>query len=790
MKMDYASLLNSAQLEAVTTTSQHVRIIAGAGSGKTRVLTYRIAYLIDEMGVDPQAILAVTFTNKAATEMKDRVGRIVPDAAQFLQVSTFHSFCARFLRHEIGRLGYPAGFTIFDDEDQEKLVKDIGELHGYKKADPVLKEALHYIGKKKTLGLYPEDVLEKANFTLRDAFEYLRQNGGQGGIGGARFGSFLAEATCLLFYWEYEERKRQMLCLDFDDLMLMTLKILTEYPEVREKWSSKFEHILVDEFQDTNDVQYGLMKLLSNPYTHIYVVGDPDQTIYTWRGANQRIILNFPVDYPDYIDIVLNRNYRSTKKILAGANRLIAYNKKRVPKDLFTEGEEGEDVTAKRFDSAQEEANYICSSIVRLAERSTPANYRNIAVLYRSSYLTRPLESAFGASGIPYRIFGGLRFYQRKEVKDVLAYFRLLLNPLDDVAFTRIYNVPKRGIGDASFATLKQEAENAGLSLLNYVAKLDEIPSELPSRVITKLLVLNSQLNAVKAKLTENLETYGSVLKQFITEIGYYEYIADDQGIDEDRAENVNALFDDINAYISNNPESSFEEYLQNIALLTSQDDMNGGNYVSLMTIHVAKGLEFDNVFVMGLNQGAFPSARSINDTGRDGLEEERRLAYVAFTRAKKKLVLTTNSGYSYVSSGSSVPSQFFEEAGFPFPKESTFSAVYPGGYAQRRGAPQSGSSSWRKVSFGPKHDFDDGDHDDPFKETIKVAPVEEKPTSNGITDWRVGDRLHHQKFGDGTVKTIIDANVFMVVFDDGSTKTLVSTHPMISKISKPGGVA
>ena len=788
MKTDYASLLNQAQLEAVTTSAPHVRIIAGAGSGKTRVLTYRIAYLIDEMNVDPQAILAVTFTNKAAREMQDRVARLVPNSAHFLQVSTFHSFCARFLRHEIHRLGYPTAFSIIDDDDQEKLIKEIGETLGFKKSDPILKEALHYIGYKKTMGLYPEDVYEKANPSLQEAYRHLRQNGLEQNSGALRyrFGSFLTEATTLLFYYFYEERKRAMLCLDFDDLMLMTTKILSDFPEVRDRWSARFEHILVDEFQDTNDVQYNLMRMLSRPDTNIYVVGDPDQTIYTWRGANQKIILNFPIVYPDYIDIVLDRNYRSTKKILNGANRLIAYNKKRVPKNLYTEGAEGSPITCKRFETAQEEADFIAREITRLSEACHPARYDNIAVLYRSSFLTRPLESSFAASGIPYRVFGGLRFYQRKEVKDVLAYFRLLINPLDDVAFTRIYNVPKRGIGDASFNLLKEEAEENGLSLYNYVAQLGQLPTDLPTRVVTKLILLSTQIEEVKKKLTENLETYGSVLRSFITDIGYYEYIAEDQGIDEDRAENVNALFDDINAYISKNPESSFEEYLQNIALLTSQDDMNGGNYVSLMTVHVAKGLEFDNVFVMGLNQGTFPSARSIADTGRDGLEEERRLAYVAFTRAKQNLFLTTNSGYSYVSGSKQVPSQFFEEAGFAFPKESTFASVYPGGYAPRR----EGKSSWKTVRFGQSSDdmFGDGDHFDPF---AKEEPKEEpKPKDNGIRDWHVGDRLHHEKFGDGTVKTLIDSSIFVVVFDDGATRTMVSTHPLISRLTKPGGVA
>ena len=767
MKIDYPSLLNDTQLEAVTTESAHVRIIAGAGSGKTRVLTYRIAYLIDELGNAPESILAVTFTNKAANEMKERVARLVPSAAPFLQVSTFHSFCARFLRREAYLLGYPAGFTIFDDEDQERLLKDIAESWGYKKSDPILKEGLHYIGKKKTKGLYPEDITIK-------------------------FGSFQEEKECLRFYTEYENRKRTMLCMDFDDLILFSIKILEEFDDVRKYWAYRFNHILVDEFQDTNDVQYRLMQLLSRPDTNIYVVGDPDQTIYTWRGANQKIILDFPVRYPDYIDIVLNRNYRSTKNILGAANKLISHNKQRVPKDLFTEGDDGVAVLPKRFESAQEEADFIVAEINRIADKNYPPRYDNIAVLYRSSYLTRPLEAAFGANGVPYRVFGGLRFYQRREVKDVLAYFRVLLNPLDDVAFTRIYNVPRRGIGEASFNQMKKEASELGLSLYQYACELERHETELPKRVVVALIAMAAIMQGTSKRLTDNLEAYSSVLKDMINEMGYYQYIAEDQGIDEDRAANVNALFDDINAYISKNPDSSFEEYLQNIALLTSQDDMNGGNYVSLMTIHIAKGLEFDNVFVMGMNQGAFPSDRSIADTGRDGMEEERRLAYVAFTRAKQRLILTCNSGFSYVSGGRSLPSMFFEEAGLAFPRESMYSSVYPGGYAGRgKYGNKQTNNGWRKVGYSNSDPFDDGDHYDPFASSKpSPAPVARPKKENGITDWRVGDRVHHEKFGDGTVVQLLDSSIFIVQFDDGGKRTLVSSHPMIRRITKPGGVA
>lgn len=766
MATDYASLLNETQLEAVTTSSQYVRIIAGAGSGKTRVLTYRIAYLMEMMHVDPYGILAVTFTNKAAQEMKERVARIIGDTARFLSVSTFHSFCAKFLRQESHYIDYPAGFTIFDEDDVEKLIKNIAADKGYKKSDPIVKAAAHYIDTKKTKGQYPEDIeIHKESFT--------------------------GEKECLAIYSLYEEQKRAMLAFDFDDLILMTLHILENFPNVREKYMRRFTHILIDEYQDTNDVQYRLIRLLVSPITNLYVVGDPDQTIYTWRGANQGIILNFPIDYEPCQDIVLARNYRSTKTILDTANKLIANNQKRVKKDLYTESEAGEKIVAKRFDSAEEEARFVVDQIINIAGKSWPVDYRNIAVLYRSSYLTRPFESEFAHHGVPYRIFGGLRFYQRKEVKDVLSYFRLMLNPLDDMAFERIINVPKRGIGDSSIQTMREEASSYGLSLYTYASSIQEHPeTQLSRRVIGALMLLTSKMEATKQELTDNLEAYSEVLRKFITDIGYYQYITEDEGIDEDRAGNVNALFDDITSFIKQNPESTFDEYLQNLSLLTSQDDMNGGNYVSLMTVHVAKGLEFDNVFIIGLNEGAFPSYRSQIEKGNDGLEEERRLAYVAITRAKKKLVLTCNSGYSYTTDSRATPSVFFSEAGITFPEENPYRKYsYDGGY--NKGGYRKSGNGWRTVSFGDRNKsfFSDGDAIDPF-EPSEPKEEPEKPKDNGIHDWCIGDHIRHEKFGLGVVTEIIDESIIVVTFENGTKKTLLSSHPMITRIAKPGAEA
>jgi DNA helicase-2/ATP-dependent DNA helicase PcrA len=766
--MDYASLLNERQFAAVKTSSRYVRIIAGAGSGKTRVLTYRISYLISQNHVDPSRILAIAFTNKVAQEMHDRASKLVYDLLGYmpiLHISTFHSFCARFLRAECKAIDYPASFTIYDEDDQAKLIKNVAVDLGYRKGDEIVKSATQYIRDKKNHGLYPEDIAIK-------------------------FEAFKDEKICLKFYLLYEQKKSAAFALDFDDLLLKTIQVLDHNELIREKWASRFDHILVDEFQDTNDVQYHLMKLLTRSDTCVYVVGDPDQTIYTWRGANQNIILNFEKEYPGAETIILNENYRSTKTILGAANALIANNKKRVPKDLFTNDSEGDPIQTNMVATPEDEAHWVARNIMRLAkEQPGPdgkPDYSHTAVLYRSSYMTRPFESELKDDEIPYRIFGGLRFYERREVKDLLAYFNLMLNPKDNVAFERIANVPKRSVGDTSIERIRLEANSHSLSEYEYLQAFAQFAdtSEVPTRSITALTSLVETMEATKAKLRDNLEVYSSTLKDFATDIGYYDYLKDDEDPDEDRIGNVNALFDDIAHYVSNHPESTFAEYLQNVSLLTNQDDMDGGNYVSLMTIHVAKGLEFDNVFVISMNEGSFPSMRAENEGGRDALEEERRLAYVAMTRAKKRLFCSCNTAYSYQTDSHSIPSRFFKEAGLSLPKNTSFSTSSESWGRQ----PFEGNTS--EKSYGNRSDyFADGDALSPF-ESKKPEPVTPKVENNGITDWKVGDIAFHEKFGQGVVKEIIDANIIIIDFDQAGRKTLLSTHPMLKRLKSKGGDA
>lgn len=774
---NYESLLNQRQYEAVTTSAKYVRVIAGAGSGKTRVLTYRIAYLISDRHVDPSRILAITFTNKAAQEMKERATKLVEGILgrkPILSLSTFHSFCARLLREEHAAFDYPAGFSIFDEDDKKRLLNSVATELDIKKKDPLYKAAIGYIDYKKGQGIYPEDI----SITKE---------------------SFSSEKKCLEFYLLYETRKNACKALDFDDLLFYAVRVLANNPYIQEKWSNRFDHILVDEFQDTNDVQFRLMKLLTRPDTSVYVVGDPDQTIYTWRGANQGIILDFEKNYPGAVTVVLNENYRSTKNILKAANTLIAHNRKRVPKDLYSNGADGELVQVDVEPRADDEARWVARKIVEIGKQNLKEDgkpdYRKIAVLYRSSYMTRSLEMALKNSGIAYRIFGGLRFYERIEVKDLLAYFTLLVNPLDNVAFERIINTPKRGLGSKALDWVIYNAKVSGLSEYNFLKEVIEKEQDCPfsPRSVAALHKFYEVMERTKEEIAEGSEVYSSVLKRMAEDLGYYEYLTENEEPEENRVENVNALFDDVGRYVADNPDSTFEEYLQNVSLLSSQDDINDGNYVTLMTIHVAKGLEFDYVFVISMNDGAFPSHRSIEENGKEGEEEERRLAYVAFTRARKALFISSNNDYSYVTDSHATPSPFIAEAGLRVPKGGGYYGSQRNGFWEKGGARSIGPSrgAW-KPDFAKKGDeFGDGPSYDPFdKLKKKEEKIEDKPVSNGIQDWQVGDRAHHEKFGDGTVINVINGTIVVVDFDSVGKKTLVATHPMLSRLFRKGGEA
>ena len=734
--MNYQNELNENQYNAVTTEAQHVRVIAGAGSGKTRVLTYRISYLISELGVAPWKILAITFTNKVANEMKSRVDKMLPNQSQDLTIRTFHSFAAYFLRHEISILGFPASFTILDEEDQTKLIKDIVATMGFKRSDKIVGKALGYIGKQKLLSKYPDDIK-----IVKPAFE--------------------DEKTCLEIYQTYEEEKYKNYSLDFDDLLLQTNYILENYPDIRTKWQQRIDHILVDEFQDTNDVEFKMIKLLKKPATSLYVVGDPDQTIYTWRGANQNIILDLNKRYVDMITIVLDRNYRSTQAILNAANKLIAHNKLRVTKNLYTNELGGEAITVNCSPSGRLEADYVAREVKKLKQYGGYA-YKDIVLLYRSNYITMDFEAALTRYQIPYKIYGGTKFYQRREIKDVLAYFHLIVNTKDDISFSRILNVPKRGIGETTEMHLKEEASNANQSLYEYIKDVEPKNSQLKKTIIDSLKSMVKLIEIAREDIKKNEEVFSKILEDMIWSTGYPESLLKEDDGDE-RLENVKALFEDIRHFLKNNPSSTFDEYLQNIALLSAQDEIIDGDYVTLMTVHTAKGLEYPVVFVLRFNQGVFPNQRALLEGGYIAMEEERRLAYVAMTRAKKKLYLTLANDFSYVIQGSLVPSQFLKESGNEV-------------VTNRDNMFHSGQRPRPKVFH-----FDDGDNMD-FEEDEKPKTPLFDDMRNDVDEWKVGDIVIHKKLGRGVVIALEGDDIIKVNFEEHGEKSILGTHPSVSK--------
>ena len=737
--MDYSKFLNEKQLEAVTTRSQYARVVAGAGSGKTRVLTYRIAYLISELNYYPWNILAITFTNKVANEMMDRVIALVPESQKDLTIKTFHSFAAMFLRREINVIGFPSSFTILDEEDQTKLVKDIAAELGFRKSDKIVSRALNYIGYCKLKGKYPDDIhIEKPIFE--------------------------DEKTCLDIYTRYEDEKDKTLSLDFDDLLLKTNYILENYPDIRAKWQTRFEHILIDEFQDTNDIEYKMVRLLMKPSTHLYVVGDPDQTIYTWRGANQKIILSLEKDFLDMETIILARNYRSTQNILNSANKLIANNKLRVKKDLFTENDKGNPIVVRSSPNSKSEADYVSREVKKLIQ-TEGYHYSDIAILYRSNYVTVDFETSLTANGIPYKIFGGTKFYQRKEIKDVLAYFHLITNTRDDISFERIINVPRRGVGDTTINILRQEARENNSSLYDYCQNVDYDNSNISSKCLNSIKTMITLIDTVRDELAKNEEVFSKVLEDMVWSLGFREYLLKDDDGDE-RLENVKALFEDIRHFLKAHPDSTFDEYLQNISLLSAQDDIVDGDFLNMMTVHTAKGLEFPVVFVVRLNDGVFPHNRALLENGFAALEEERRLAYVAFTRAKKLLYLTFSSDYSYVLNGQLRPSQFLKESGNCVANEDSY-------------------NPYRSLRREKAFNFDDGPNSG-FTSQNQHTPIRQDFSSatNGLdeSDWKVGDIVIHKTLGKGKVIELEGDNIIKVNFDEHGIKSIMGNHPFVSK--------
>ena len=621
--------LNEQQLAAVRDTEGAILVIAGAGSGKTRVLTARICALVDS-GVDPYNILAITFTNKAAAEMQERMERELGGYGRFggVWTSTFHSMCAKMLRMDADKLGYTSNFTIYTELESERVVKRIAETVAG--ADPKKKGMyLSRISEAKTAALAPDAFYEEIKDFVTDAREIA------------------------LVYTAYERELKASNAMDFDDLLIKTVELFEKCPEVLERWQTRFRFINVDEFQDTNRLQYKIVCLLAGKWGNLFVVGDEDQSIYSWRGAEIRNILDFPKDFPDAKVYKLERNYRSTPAILEAANNVIRNNSARNSKNLWSSVEGGNDVEYYEAYGDRDEASYVSKVINSLLDRGE--NYRDMAVLVRANSLTRLFEEDFTLHGIPYKVFGGFRYFERKEIKDTLGYVRLALNPDDNDSFLRVVNYPKRGIGQSAVSEVMQAAAKEGISYLGVLRR-----GGLLSPAAEKKLARFSEVAFDIEKALGELSPV-EFMKYVISRSGLEAALRmSDDPEERNRYDNIEGLVGAVENFLEDNPDASMADFMQSVALVSDSDDMDDENYVTVATIHAVKGLEFDNVFIVGLEEGVFPSSIAINN---GDVEEERRLMYVAITRAKRRLyVISSRSRFRFGETVYNPKSRFITE--------------------------------------------------------------------------------------------------------------------------------
>ncbi len=738
------SKLNDKQREAVQTTEGPLLVLAGAGSGKTRVLTHRIAYLIQENGVAPWNILALTFTNKAAGEMRERVGRLVGTGVNDMWVMTFHSCCARILRSEIEALGYERTFVIYDDADQQSLLKKI------------IRD-LNINEKMFTPRELSSRISEAKNHSL-DALEFFRDS--------------YANKEIVRAYVAYQKQLKQCNALDFDDLLLLTLQLFVRFPDVLEKYRRKFRYILVDEYQDTNLVQYHIVQMLASEHRNICVVGDDDQSIYGWRGADIRNILEFEKDFPGAAVIRLEQNYRSTEVILNAANVVISNNRSRKKKELWTEKQGGEPIDVYEAMDERDEANRICNRILEGA-RYGERRYDDYAILYRTHAQSRVIEMYLQSYDIPYRVYGGTSFFQRAEVKDIVAYLRLLQNSADDIAFLRVINVPRRGIGNTSIDALQAFATARTQPLLHAIMQLQE--GDIAKTAREKFLAFAEMLSNVYLQF--GVRSFPDVVEYLLEVIGYDAYLQ------ADRKENYEARADIVKefvGYIREFTESLDETkvdvlsaFLENVALFSATDDVDEQNgRVSMMTLHSAKGLEFPFVFLCGLEDGLFPSMQSLYEP--DKLEEERRLCYVGITRAREKLYLSfAKQRLLYGKITPALPSRFLTELEEALPAE-TKPAPKP---AQlKSAAPQQ--------AFGISVHALKGGGQSAGQPAIRrnAATQEDKPVPQDVS-YSPGQRVRHKAFGDGTVLSVNGSGASSIVeiaFDNGANKKFAAAFAPI----------
>ena len=729
--------LNANQREAVLDDSKYLRIVAGAGSGKTRVLTMRIVHLIEEENVYPNKILAITFTNKAANEMKERIRQMLQNEVTQPWISTIHSLCVRILREDITCMGWPKNFTVLDADDQKTILKEAYKQLEIDANTYPFGSMLDYISNNKG-----------AEISVDRAFELA--------------GDFSGDKTKAEVYKYYVKRQNDMYALDFDDLILWVVRMFKTYSEVLTKWQNRFFYIHVDEFQDIDKIQYKLIKQLTGPFNHLYVVGDPDQTIYSWRGADVNIIMNFEKDFKGVKTIMLNENYRSTSCILNGANSVIRNNKNRLDKELFTSRTSNEKITHFASASDEYEAAYVANKISEL-HRNGKA-YKDIAVLYRSNYLSRSIEKALLDQRIPYIIYGGLRFYDRQEVKDALCYLRLVVIG-DDLALQRVINKPKRGIGNKTMELIADTARNENKTMLE-VLETENIFSGKAK------VTLNDFVNKVnrwkKMAESKKIETF-ALFETILDESGYKAMLEEDH--ETDRLENLKELIDDIKEFTENYPDSSLDEYLQQVSLYGDREETMSGDYIQLMTVHAAKGLEFDTVFVTDMNDGIFPNERAMNEGSR-GVEEERRLAYVAFTRAKNKLYLTEAGGFSFILQRARQTSRFIKEIDDE--------------YIENTGVGNEEHDAFRnrQTLYGQRRENTFYEREEKrelysFSEKGEVESIKREVSSSG---YKTGDHLTHVKFGEGVVISCKGGIVEIAFPYPYGVKKIAAGHPSLKK--------
>jgi ATP-dependent DNA helicase UvrD/PcrA len=709
----YLSDLNPAQREAVLATEGPVLVVAGAGSGKTRVLTHRIAHLVTACGVKPNEILAITFTNKAAGEMKRRLESTLGDVAQRMWVMTFHAACGRILRREAPRLAYRSNFTIYDQADQVRVVKAIVEDEGW---DPK-----RFVPR----GIHAQ--ISSAKNQLVGPEEYAQ-----------RVGSFY-EQTVAAVYDRYQRRLHASNAMDFDDLLMRTVEVLENHPDARDKWQKAFRYVLVDEYQDTNHAQYRLLQLLAGAHGNVFAVGDPDQSIYAFRGADIRNILEFERDFGGAQVIALEQNYRSTNAILRAANSLIANNRERKPKNLFSELGEGDPVRALEVEDEHAEARFVASELAGLFDEGYAG--AEIAVFYRTNAQSRVLEDVLVRQEIPYQVIGGPRFYERAEIKDAVAYLQVIDNPFDAVSLTRIANRPRRGIGDASIARLQVYADAQGLSLFEALDHAEEAGvGGAPLKAVRRLHTLLQELMAGALELPVS-----ELLEKVLDRSGYIEALRAERTIEaQGRIENLLELGGVTLEYQEAAESPTLSEFLQQISLFSDQDALaEEGTRVTLMTLHNAKGLEFRAVFLVGMEEGVFPHARSVEE---QGIEEERRLAYVGLTRAQERLTLTHASTRSlWGSRDYRTPSRFLEE----LPDEIEHERLRP--------------ASWTGYN----------------------APRASLAPSGPTPDLSTGDSVRHSTLGEGVVVRIEGDGVVTVRFaQDGAERRLMLDYAPLEKLA------